>query len=152
MRLKLAVVGRWKSGPERALFEHFARRITWRLELKEVEEKKKLPPPSLMRREGELLLAQVPKGAVVVALDGRGKAMTSAAFAKRLGAWRDDGIGDVVFVIGGAHGLDPAVLRKAALVLGLGPMTWPHLMVRAMLAEQIYRAQTILAGHPYHRE
>ncbi len=152
MRLKLAVVGRWKSGPERALFEHFARRITWRLELKEVEEKKKLPPPTLMRREGELLLAQVPKGAVVVALDGRGKAMTSAAFAKRLGAWRDDGIGDVVFVIGGAHGLDPAVLRKAALVLGLGPMTWPHLMVRAMLAEQIYRAQTILAGHPYHRE
>ncbi len=152
MRLRVVAVGRWKAGPERSLYEHFARRITWRLELKEVEEKKKLPPPTLMRREGELLLAQVPKGAVVVALDGRGKAMTSAAFAKRLGAWRDDGIGDVVFVIGGAHGLDPAVLRKAALVLGLGPMTWPHLMVRAMLAEQIYRAQTILAGHPYHRE
>ncbi len=151
MRVKVAAVGRWKAGPERSLYEHFARRITNPLELKEVEEKKKLPPAALIRREGELLLAEAPKGAVVVALDGRGKALTSVDFAKQLGRWRDDGVREVMFVIGGADGLDRAVLQKSALTLSLGPMTWPHLMVRAMLAEQIYRAQAILSGHPYHR-
>jgi len=151
MRLKVAAIGRWKAGPERSLYEHFARRITFPLELTEVESKKKLPPAALVRREGELLLAEAPKGAVVVALDGRGKALTSVAFAKQLGRWRDDGVREVVFIIGGADGLDDSVRRKATLTLSLGPMTWPHLMVRAMLAEQIYRAQAILSGHPYHR-
>lgn len=151
MRLILAAVGRWKAGPERALYEHFARRVTFPLALKEIDVKKKLPPKALVRREGELLLAEAPKGAVVVALDERGKALSSVAFARRLGAWRDDGVGDVVFVIGGAEGLDETVRQKAQLVLSLGPMTWPHLMVRAMLAEQLYRAQAILTGHPYHR-
>jgi len=151
MRLKVAAIGRWKAGPERSLFEHFARRITFPLDLKEVEAKKNLPPAALIRREGELLLAEAPKGAIVVALDGRGKALTSVAFAKQLGRWRDDGVRDVMFVIGGADGLDDSVRRKATLTLSLGPMTWPHLMVRAMLAEQIYRAQAILSGHPYHR-
>ena len=152
MRLKVAAVGHWKVGPERSLYEHFARRITFSLELKEVEEKKKLPPPALIRREGELLLAEAPKGAVVVALDERGKPFSSVAFAKRLGQWRDDGVRDLVFLIGGADGLDEMVRRKAALTISLGQMTWPHLMVRAMLAEQIYRAQAILSGHPYHRQ
>ena len=151
MRLKVAAIGRWKAGPERSLYEHFARRIAFPLDLKEVEEKRKLPPAALIRREGELLLAEVPKGAIVVALDGRGKALSSIAFAKQLGRWRDDGVREVVFIIGGADGLDDSVRRKATLTLGLGPMTWPHLMVRAMLAEQIYRAQAILSGHPYHR-
>jgi len=151
MRLKVAAVGRWKAGPERSLYEHFARRIALPLELREVEEKKKLPPPALVRREAELLLAQVPKGAVMVALDERGKPFTSVAFARRLAAWRDDGVRDLVFAIGGSHGLDEGLRKKAALVLSLGPMTWPHLMVRAMLAEQLYRAQAILTGHPYHR-
>jgi len=151
MRLKVAAIGRWKAGPERSLFEHFARRITFPLDLKEVEAKKNLPPAALIRREGELLLAEAPKGAIVVALDGRGKALTSVAFAKQLGRWRDDGVREVVFIIGGADGLDDSVRRKATLTLSLGPMTWPHLMVRAMLAEQIYRAQAILSGHPYHR-
>jgi 23S rRNA (pseudouridine1915-N3)-methyltransferase len=151
MRLTVAAVGRWKAGPERALYEHFAGRVTWPLELKEIDVKKKLPTPQLVRREGELLLAAVPKGAVVVALDQRGKPMTSADFARRLGAWRDDGVGDVVFLIGGADGLDESVRKKATLTLSLGPMTWPHLMVRALLAEQLYRAQAILSGHPYHR-
>ena len=152
MRLKVAAVAHWKAAPERPLYEHFARRITFSLELKEVEEKKKLPPPALIRREGELLLAEAPKGAVVVALDERGKPFSSVAFAKRLGQWRDDGVRDLVFLIGGADGLDEMVRRKAALTISLGQMTWPHLMVRAMLAEQIYRAQAILSGHPYHRQ
>ena len=104
-----------------------------------------------VRHEGELLLKAVPEGALVVALDAAGKTLTSAAFAKRLGAWRDGGVKDVAFLIGGADGLDGAVTGAADEVLSLGAMTWPHLLARAMLAEQIYRAQCILAGHPYHR-
>ena len=104
-----------------------------------------------MRHEGELLLKAVPDGALVVALDPAGKKFTSAAFAKRLGAWRDGGVKDIAFLIGGADGLDRAVTDGADEVLSLGAMTWPHLLARAMLAEQIYRAQCILSGHPYHR-
>ena len=87
----------------------------------------------------------------MVALDGRGKTLTSEEFATRLARWRDDGIADLVFVIGGADGLDRRLIERAAFVLSLGAMTWPHLLVRVLLAEQIYRAQSILLGHPYHR-
>lgn len=151
MRLLVAAVGRWKAGPERALYEHYARRITFPIELKQVEEKRPLKPAALRKREAELLSAQIPKGAAWVALDAGGKALTSAELAKALGAWRDDGVRDVAFVIGGAEGLDQSIRKRARLVLSLGPMTWPHLLCRGMLAEQLYRAQCILAGHPYHR-
>jgi len=133
------------------LFNYYAGRITLPFELREIEEKKKLPPDALKKREGELLLAQIPDGAIVVALDEKGKSLTSVAFAEKLGRWRDDGIKDIVFVIGGADGLDGSVRNRADLVIGFGVQTWPHLLVRGMLAEQIYRAQSILAGHPYHR-
>ena len=152
MRLLIAAAGRWKSGPERALFEHYAGRITFALELREIEEKKKLKPAALKKREGERLLGQVPAGAVVVALDEGGKTLSSPAFAEKLGNWRDDGIRDVAFIIGGADGLDDAVRKRADLVISFGSQTWPHLLVRGMLAEQIYRAECILSGHPYHRE
>jgi len=109
-------------------------------------------PPDAVRHEGEKLLKAVPVGAFVIALDGAGKTLSSAAFAKRLGAWRDGGVKDIAFLIGGANGLDGAVTGAADLVLSLGAMTWPHLLARAMLVEQIYRAQCILSGHPYHRE
>lgn len=102
-------------------------------------------------REGEALLAALPDGGRVVALDERGRSEASEAFATRLGRWRDDGVRTVGFIIGGADGLDDAVRKKADLVLSFGAFTWPHMLVRAMLAEQIYRAQSILAGHPYHR-
>ncbi len=151
MRLLIAAAGRWKSGPERALFEHYAGRIAFALELREIEEKKKLKPDLLKRREGELLLAQVPDGAVVVALDEAGKTLSSAAFAEKIGRWRDEAR-DVAFIIGGADGLDGAVKKRADLVIGFGSQTWPHLLVRGLLAEQIYRAECILSGHPYHRE
>jgi len=156
VRLIIAAAGKWKAGgsnaPERTLFDHYAGRISFPLELREVEEKKKLKPSALKAREGELLLGQVPDGAVIIALDEGGKALRSSEFAKKLGAWRDEGVRDVVFIIGGADGLDDTVRRRARLVLSFGTMTWPHLMVRGMLAEQIYRAQCILAGHPYHRD
>ena len=150
MRLTIACIGRAGRGPERGLYEHYAGRIRWPLALRELEEKKKLPPAELIRREGALLLGAVPDNAVRVALDRRGKILDSEAFARRLGGWRDDGA-DVAFLIGGADGHGEPLLGQASLVLSFGAMTWPHLLARAMLAEQIYRAQQVLAGHPYHR-
>ena len=105
----------------------------------------------LKRAEAELLLAAIPQGSVVVALDERGKALSSEAFAAKMGAWRDQGAADIAFLIGGADGHGDAVRARADFLLALGPMTWPHMLVRGMLTEQIYRAQQILAGHPYHR-
>ena len=104
-----------------------------------------------MRREGELLLAAAPAGATLVALDRRGKVLDSQGFADRLGRWRDQSVADIAFLVGGAEGHAEPLLEKSALVLSFGAMTWPHLLARAMLAEQIYRAQQMLAGHPYHR-
>jgi 23S rRNA (pseudouridine1915-N3)-methyltransferase len=87
-----------------------------------------------------------------VALDERGEGWSSRGIADRIVAWRDRGTSELAFAIGGADGLDAAVLDRAAAVLSLGPMTWPHLLVRSMLLEQLYRAQQIIAGHPYHRD
>ena len=151
MKLTLACIGRAGRGPERDLYEHYAGRIRWPLILRELEEKKKLPPAELVRREGELLLGAVPDKSELVALDRRGKVLDSEAFARRLERWRDDGMADIAFLIGGADGHGEPLLAKASLVLSFGAMTWPHLLARAMLAEQIYRAQQLLAGHPYHR-
>jgi 23S rRNA (pseudouridine1915-N3)-methyltransferase len=151
MRLHIAAVGRLKAGPHEALARHYAARLTPAPAIREVEEKRPLPPAEMKEREGALLLAAVPQGAIIVALDARGKALASEAFAARLAKWRDRGVGDLAFLIGGAEGLSDAVRQKAELVLSLGPMTWPHLLARGMLLEQLYRAQQILAGHPYHR-
>ncbi len=151
MRVVIAAVGRARAGPARHLFEHYVGRINWPITLREVEERRPLPPDRLRAREAELLLAGLPDGARIVALDERGKALSSPGFAERLGRWRDDGVSDLGFVIGGAEGLDDGLRRRADLVLGLGRMTWPHLLVRVLIAEQLYSAQQILAGHPYHR-
>jgi len=152
MRLWLAAVGRAKPGPETELFRAYAGRLLPALQLREVEEKRPLPPPERKAREAELLLAALPAGATLVVLDERGQAMPSRAFAERLGRWRDDGVADLAFVVGGADGHGDAVRGKAGLLLSLGPMTWPHMLVRVLLAEQLWRAQSILAGHPYHRD
>ena len=151
MKITIACIGRAGRGPERDLYEHYAGRIRWPLTLRELEEKKKLPPVELIRREGDLLLGAVPDRSVLIALDRRGKVLDSEAFAKRLERWRDDGIADLAFLIGGADGHGEPLLARASLVLSFGAMTWPHQLARAMLAEQIYRAQQLLAGHPYHR-
>ncbi len=151
MRIAIIAVGRLRRGPERALAEAFLGRLKSPWALYEVEERKPLPPADRVRSEGRLLGAKVPPGAVSVALDGRGTSLSSEDFAARLDAWREGGIQDVAFLIGGADGLDAAVIDAADLVLSLGPMTWPHFLVRGMLAEQLYRAEQIRAGHPYHR-
>lgn len=152
MRLTIAAVGRLGEGPARRLYRDYAGRLAWPVTLKEVEERRKLPAAKRMASEAALLAAACPKGARIVALDERGRALTSAAFAQLLGKWQAEGVGEIAFAIGGADGLDPEFKKRAALLLSLGPMTWPHLLCRALLAEQLYRAQSILAGHPYHRE
>lgn len=151
MRLTLIAAGRWKTGPLPELFDDYVKRLSWPVALKEVVEKKPLEGAELARAEGELLLAQVPREAMLVALDAGGRTLSSEAFARRLGDWRDGGVRDAAFAIGGADGLAPEVLARANLTLSLGAMTWPHMLVRVLLAEQLYRAQAILQGHPYHR-
>lgn len=151
MRLTIIAVGRHKTGPLKALQEFYAERIRWPLTIREIEERRKLPPAELKAREADLILGALPKDAVLVALDARGKTLSSTDLAARFARWRDADA-SLAFVIGGADGLADSVVDKAKLVLSLGAMTWPHLLVRGMLLEQIYRAQQILAGHPYHRE
>jgi 23S rRNA (pseudouridine1915-N3)-methyltransferase len=151
MRLHVVAVGRLKTGPHADLARHYAERIKWPLSMREVEERRKLSPAELTEREGALLLSAVPPGALAVALDEQGTQLTSDGFAQRLQRWRNEGVGDIAFLIGGADGLSAAVRETAAFRLSLGAMTWPHLLVRGMLLEQLYRAQQILAGHPYHR-
>jgi 23S rRNA (pseudouridine1915-N3)-methyltransferase len=152
MRITIVAVGRLRAGPEKNLVDHFAKRITWPLNIHEVEEKKNLKGDALKRREGELLLDHCPAGSQIVALDERGKEISSRAFAKRVSEWQDDSIGDLSIVIGGADGLDKVVRQRANLTISFGRLTWPHMLVRGMLVEQIYRAQQIIAGHPYHRD
>ena len=118
----------------------------------ECEERRKLPPPERVAREALLILGALPAGARLVALDEGGAVWSSREFAEHLRRWRDQGVAELVFAIGGADGLARTVLDRADNVLALGPMTWPHFLVRGMLLEQLYRAQQILAGHPYHRD
>jgi len=154
MRFVIAAVGRAKAGPEKTLFEHYLGRLQqpFSLELKEVEEKRPLQGLELKRSEAALLMAVVPKGALIVAMDERGKSLSSPQFADHIGRWRDAGQRDLVFMIGGADGLDGSVRSQARLTLSFGNQTWPHMLVRGLLAEQVYRAQCILGGHPYHRQ
>lgn len=151
MRVIIAAAGKFRREPEQALYENFAKRLGWPIELKEIDERAKLSPQARRAKEAHRLLGAVPDGAVLIAVDEAGSALSSRAFAGRLSRWRDEGIAEIAFIIGGAEGLDRALIERASLVLSLGPMTWPHLMVRAMLAEQLYRAEAILRGHPYHR-
>jgi 23S rRNA (pseudouridine1915-N3)-methyltransferase len=156
MRIAIVAVGRARAGPLAELFRDYAERVAatrvyGAVTLHEVEERRKLGPSALRAREADLLRAAIPKNAQVIALDAGGESLSSEAFARRLAGWRDSGVGTLAFVIGGADGLDAALLRESTARLSLGAMTWPHLLVRVMLAEQLYRAATILQGHPYHR-
>ncbi|MEM9393598.1 MAG: 23S rRNA (pseudouridine(1915)-N(3))-methyltransferase RlmH [Pseudomonadota bacterium] len=155
MKFTLCVVGRLRAGPERDLLDDYLSRFekTGRAlglgpcRVVEVEDRK----GGGKEAEGALLARAVPSGAVVCALDERGRVMTSPDFASQLGKWRDNGRSEVVFLIGGADGLAPDLVSSADLVLAYGAMVWPHMLARVMLAEQLYRAANILAGTPYHR-
>lgn len=152
MKLLIAAVGREKSNsPTNQLFVNLQKRIPWEVTVKEIEEKRKLPPEQLKTREAELLLQAIPAGAKIIALDEHGKNMDSPSFAAKITDWQDMGHQSIAFVIGGAYGHGEALRQKADLLLSFGKMTWPHMLVRPMLIEQIYRAYTISTGHPYHK-
>ena len=153
MRITICAVGKLKkNAPEDELFAKYVKRLKWQIDVKEVVVSQNLPVESLIVSEGEKLLKAVPKGSFIVALDERGEAFSSIDFANELQKTMTNGISDVAFLIGGADGHSREVLTKADLILSLGKMVWPHFLVRAMLIEQIYRAKTIIEGHPYHRE
>jgi 23S rRNA (pseudouridine1915-N3)-methyltransferase len=159
MRIVVAAVGRLKRGPEQELSERYrdravksGRGIGLRsLDIIEIAESRARDAQRRMLEESIALANVIPKGAATVLLDPEGEALDSGSFVKRLRGWNDGGR-DVAFVIGGADGLAPTLSEQADLHLAFGALTWPHQMVRIMLLEQIYRATTILAGHPYHRE
>jgi 23S rRNA (pseudouridine1915-N3)-methyltransferase len=143
--------GRFKRGPEQELFERYRDRCPWTIELVELALKRDVAKGELRAAESRLIESRLPADRPVVLLDERGELATSADVARRLGRWRDAGAGGVSFVIGGADGVDDDLGRRADWRLALGRLTWPHLLVRALLAEQLYRSASILAGHPYHR-
>jgi len=159
MRLTVAAVGRLKDGPERELTERYrkraeqlGRRVGFRdVEIVEVRESRAQEVGKRTIEESIAIANVIPDKAVVVILDERGDSLDSAALAAQLGKWRDAGRPAAVFIIGGDDGLAPALRERATLKLAFGAATWPHQLVRGMLLEQLYRAATILAGHPYHR-
>ncbi|MDR3539086.1 MAG: 23S rRNA (pseudouridine(1915)-N(3))-methyltransferase RlmH [Acetobacteraceae bacterium] len=147
--LHLIAIGRLRAGPEAELFARYNERLRPKLVLTELPEARGAPA-EVKRREGEALLAALPASAFAVALDLGGESPDSERFAALLERWLTQGR-PVCFMIGGAEGLDAAVLRRADYALSLGGLTWPHFLVRAMLAEQVFRARSIASGHPYHR-
>jgi 23S rRNA (pseudouridine1915-N3)-methyltransferase len=147
--MRIIAVGRSRDGPEAALFARYAVRIRPALTLTELPDGKG-SPSEIKRREGEALLAALPAQTLAIALDLEGELLDSPTFAARLDGWLTLSR-PIRFLIGGAEGLDRPVLARSDFTLSLGRMTWPHLLVRGMLAEQIYRARSISAGHPYHR-
>ena len=159
MHLVVISIGRLKRGPERELSDHYrerfddiGRKLGFRgLEIREIPESRAGDAAARMREEAAAILAAIPAKSVIVALDERGDNIDSTAFAGHLGRWRDQQVAHTIFAIGGADGLSPELRRKAKLSIAFGSATWPHQMVRVMLLEQLYRAATILAGHPYHR-
>jgi 23S rRNA (pseudouridine1915-N3)-methyltransferase len=160
LRVLILAVGRMKQGPERDLVARYLDRAVASgktlgltgFSVTEMIESRAGSATARKAEEARALTAALPAGGIVVALDERGKTLGSEDFAKRIGRWRDDGKQAVTFVIGGADGLEPGFAAGADMTLGFSAMTWPHQLVRIMLAEQLYRATTILNGHPYHRE
>jgi 23S rRNA (pseudouridine1915-N3)-methyltransferase len=159
MRVVVIAIGRLKQGPERELVERYrgrfddiGRKLGFRgLEIHEISESRARDAATRIAEEAAAISALLPEKYVLVTLDERGDNVDSASFARHLGRWRDQSAANTIFVIGGADGLSPELQRKAKLRIAFGSATWPHQMVRVMLLEQIYRAATILAGHPYHR-
>jgi len=142
VRITIVAAGKLKSGPEHELCQRYLRMTRWPIDQVEIDDRK-AGAADRMRRA-------IPEAAIVVALDARGEQISSETLAKKIAAWRDQGR-DVAFLIGGAEGLDPALRRAADATIAFGAVTWPHLLARALLAEQLYRAHSILTGHPYHR-
>ncbi len=148
MKIRLLVVGRMKASPQAELCAEYIKRLNWTVTVKEIE----TPKGATSAEEEPLILRHLPDQAMLIALDERGSSLASPDFAHKLQGWAQSAPqNEVYFLIGGADGLTEKKKKKAKFLLCFGKQTWPHILVRVMLLEQIYRAQQILAGHPYHR-
>lgn len=152
VRITILSIGRFGRGPERTLFDAYVKRLTWPCELVELEDRRGGSDAERNARENALLRERAAGLDAIIALDETGKTFSSREFAVRLEGFGNDGRRKVGLLIGGADGLDADTRALADLTISLGRMTWPHLLVRALLAEQLYRASAILSGHPYHRD
>ncbi len=159
MQLQISAIGTKPNAAQSSLIDEYVKRANGLGRnigfsgptVKTFEAPRSLTGDLRQKKESAFLLDTVPNGAKIMVLDERGKNISSENFAKLLGQWRDDGIHGAAFLIGGADGHHPSVAEKASTRLSFGALTWPHMLVRVMLTEQIYRAMTILSGHPYHR-
>lgn len=146
MKIRIIAVGRLKASPLLDVCAEYIKRMNWQVSIKEID----APKASTSAQEAPLILKAIPERALVVALDERGETLTSPEFAQKISKW-GQAAPELVFLIGGADGFDNAVRARAKYLLSFGKQTWPHMLVRVMLLEQVYRAQQIIAGHPYHR-
>lgn len=153
MHTLIATIGTWKKSPEEELFAQYLSRMPWKVELREIEYRGHATDPQRKSNETQQLLAAAQSFHAhhTVALDPNGKAMTSEALAAQIGKWRDAGDAKLAFLIGSDAGMDATQFSRCDFSLSFGAVTWPHLLMRVLLAEQLYRAYTILTNHPYHR-
>lgn len=154
MKISIISIGKFENSPHKQVFETYIKRLKWKVELKELDLKnsQNLSVGKTKEGEGGLILKALKPSSKLIVLDEEGKQFSSMSFSKMISDFGVSGNSDLSFVIGGSDGLSEEVLNKASLKISFGKMTFPHLMVRAILAEQLYRAQSIIAGHPYHRE
>jgi 23S rRNA (pseudouridine1915-N3)-methyltransferase len=159
VRIALLCVGRLKAGPERVLFDRYLKRLRERargvgiagVDLREFEESRARRPEDRREEEAAAILAALSAGSMLIALDERGESPSSLEWAAEIGRARDASRPAYAVAVGGADGLAPSLREKADRIIGFGAMTWPHQLARVMASEQLYRALTILGGHPYHR-
>ena len=152
MRVNILAIGKNRQGVFKDLYEFYATRIQWEIQLVELEVQKTPDWKKQRLNETKKLLSHVPKDSPIVVLDESGKLVTSRALSGWINNQVDNAAKDVSFLFGGAHGLDLSAISYPSLMISLGRVTWPHLMIRGMIAEQLYRAQQILKNHPYHRD
>ena len=152
MKILVLAVGKCGKSPEKDLIERYQTRLPWKMGIREFAEKRYGSAEESQEKEADQFLSAIPEGAKVIALDERGDTLTSSKLADTFAKWQNQSTSNAVFIIGGADGLSKRVRARADLVISFGAMTWPHMMVRAMLAEQVYRIWSIIQGHPYHRE
>lgn len=151
MKTTILAIGKAR-GVEAEWAAEYQKRLGAAVEVHEFAASKSLPPAETQKAEAQFLLKAIPPKSFVVLLDERGKDMSSRDFAAKISAWQDQGLNDLIFIIGGADGVTDEVRERANFTICFGRMTWPHRLVRVMLLEQIYRARQIISGHPYHRD
>ena len=149
MKINIIAIGKQKKSPSLDMCKEYIKRMKWKVNFKEID----APKGSNKEKEAKLILKEISEGSFIIALDERGKSFTSPEFSKKIPLWQNQAINnELFFLIGGADGFDKIIRDKAKILLSFGKQTWPHMLVRVMLLEQLYRAQQIDEGHPYHRQ